>query len=51
VDDLKSSGFLDNLSYENNERTFEIKYDGHKAVYSNYARDLIINSHSNSILY
>jgi len=41
VNDLKSNGFLDCRSYESNNRTFQIKYDGHKAVYFNYARDLI----------
>ena len=45
MNDLKSSGFLDNLSYESNERTFKIKYDGHKAVYANYARDLLITDY------
>ena len=43
VNDLKSNGFLDCRSYESNNRTFQIKYDGHKAVYFNYARDLIIS--------
>ncbi len=32
VNDLKSSGFLDNLSYESNERTDEGGTNGHKAV-------------------
>jgi|GEM_PF-4641062 len=41
VNDLKSNGFLDCRSYESNNRTFQIKYDGHKAVYFNYARDLL----------
>jgi hypothetical protein len=29
---LKSNGFLDNLSYESNERTNGWRTDGHKAV-------------------
>src|SRR6478672_7501507 len=41
VNDLKSNGFLDCRSYESNKITFQIKYDGHKAVYFNYARDLL----------
>ena len=41
VNDLKSSGFMDNLSYESKEITEGDGTNGHKAVYSNYARDLI----------
>ena len=41
VNDLKSNGFLDSRSYESNNRTFQIKDDGHKAVYFNYAGDLL----------
>jgi hypothetical protein len=32
VNDLKSNGFLDNLSYESKERTNGWRTDGHKAV-------------------
>ncbi len=32
VNDLKSNGFLDSLSYESKEMTFQIKEDDHKAV-------------------
>jgi len=38
---LKSIGFLDNLSYESNERTRKWWTTDHIAVYSNYARDLL----------
>ncbi len=41
VNDLKSSGFLDNLSYESKERTRNQRELDHIAVYSNHARDLI----------
>ncbi len=41
VNDLKSSGFLDNLSCESKERTGEGGTNDHKAVCSNYTRDLI----------
>jgi hypothetical protein len=41
VNDLKSMGFLDNLSYESKERTGYWRSVGHIAVYSNYARDLL----------
>ncbi len=32
VNDLKSSGFLDNLSYDSKERTGEGGTNGHKSV-------------------
>jgi hypothetical protein len=41
VNDLKSNGFFDSLSYENKERTRIGAETNHIAVYSNYARDLI----------
>jgi hypothetical protein len=41
VNDLKSSGFFDNLSYESNESTTNWRKLDHIAVYTNYARDLI----------
>ena len=41
INDLKSGGFMDNLSYESKERTEGEGTNGHKSVYSNYARDLI----------
>src|SRR3954451_21895369 len=40
VNDLKSSGFRDNLSYESKERTRNRLIANHIAVYFNYARDL-----------
>ncbi len=40
VNDLKSTCFLDNLSYESKERIFQLIANGHKAVYTNYTRDL-----------
>ena len=41
VNDLKSNGFFDSLSYENKERTRIGAETNHIAVYSNYARDLL----------
>jgi len=41
VNDLKSNGFFDSLSYENKERTRIGAETNHIAVYSNYARDLV----------
>ena len=41
VNDLLSNGFLNSRSYGNNKRTFQIKDEGHKAVYFNYAGDLL----------
>ena len=41
MNDLKSIGFLDNLSYESNKRTRKWWTIDHIAVYSNYARDLV----------
>jgi hypothetical protein len=41
VNDLKSIGFRDNLAYESNKGQ-ENDVSIHKAVYSNYARDLVI---------
>ncbi len=49
VNDLKSSGFLDNLSYESKERTGWWGTTGHKAVCKYYARDLINILNKNAI--
>ena len=41
VKDLKSNGFLDNLSYDSKESTGLYETEGNIAVLVNYARDLL----------
>jgi hypothetical protein len=41
MNDLESNGFLVNRSYESNERTGCLGHNGHRAVYTNYVRDLL----------
>ena len=42
VKDLKSNGFLDNLSYDSKESTGLYETEGNIAVWTNYARDFMI---------
>ncbi len=51
VNDLKSNGFLDSLSYESNERTRKWSIADHIVVYSNYARDLLNSPFDNNFSY
>ena len=42
VNDLKSNGFLDNLSYESKERTGEGGTNGHKGLFKVIMQEILL---------